>query len=105
MFAVSNKNEVIHFIGLGGIGMSGIAEILHSLGYVVQGSDKNPSQNIERLERLGIKAFIGHDPKNVENADVVVYSSAIKQNNPELIRARELKIPCLTRAEMLSQIA
>ena len=104
MFAVSNKNEIIHFIGLGGIGMSGIAEILHSLGYVVQGSDKNPSQNIERLERLGIKAFIGHDPKNVENADVVVYSSAIKQNNPELIRARELKIPCLTRAEMLSQI-
>ncbi len=104
MFALSDSNVVIHFIGLGGIGMSGIAEILHSLGYIIQGSDKNPSQNIERLEKLGITAFIGHDPKNVKNANVVVYSSAIKQNNPELVRARELKIPCLSRAEMLSQI-
>lgn len=104
MFASSINNEIIHFIGMGGIGMSGIAEILHSLGYVVQGSDKNPSQNIERLERLGIKAFIGHSPENVEDANVVVYSSAIKPDNPELIRARSLRIPCLTRAEMLSQI-
>ena len=104
MFAICNGSEVIHFIGIGGIGMSGIAEIMHSLGYVVQGSDKVHSQNIERLERLGIKAFIGHDAENVANANVVVYSSAIKQNNPELQRARELKIPCLTRAEMLSQI-
>ncbi len=104
MFAISNGSEIIHFVGIGGIGMSGIAEIMHSLGYVVQGSDKVHSQNIERLERLGIKAFIGHDAENVANANVVVYSSAIKQNNPELQRARELKIPCLTRAEMLSQI-
>ncbi len=102
MFAIGS--EVIHFVGIGGIGMSGIAEIMHSLGYVVQGSDKRQSQNTDRLERIGIKVFIGHDAKNVENASVVVYSSAIKPNNPELIRARELKIPCLTRAEMLSQI-
>ena len=104
MFAICNGSEVIHFIGIGGIGMSGIAEIMHSLGYVVQGSDKVHSQNIDRLERLGIKTFVGHDAENVENASIIVYSSAIKQNNPELLKARELKIPCLTRAEMLSQI-
>ena len=104
MFAICNGSEIIHFIGIGGIGMSGIAEIMHSLGYVVQGSDKVHSQNIERLERIGIKTFIGHNAENVANANVVVYSSAIKQNNSELQRARELKIPCLTRAEMLSQI-
>lgn len=104
MFAICNGSEVIHFIGIGGIGMSGIAEIMHSLGYVVQGSDKVHSQNIDRLERLGIKTFVGHDAENVKNAGIIVYSSAIKQNNPELLKARELKIPCLTRAEMLSQI-
>lgn len=105
MFASSNStDEIIHFIGIGGIGMSGLAEILHSLGYVVQGSDKNPSQNIERLDRIGVKTFIGHNPQNIGNAKVIVYSSAIKRNNPELVRARELNIPCLTRAEMLSQL-
>ena len=104
MFAVCNGSDVIHFIGIGGIGMSGIAEIMNSLGYIVQGSDKAHSQNIERLERLGIKTFIGHSAENVANANVIVYSSAIKSNNPELMKARELKIPCLTRAEMLSQI-
>ena len=104
MFAISNGSEIIHFIGIGGIGMSGIAEIMHSLGYAVQGSDKVRSQNIDRLERLGIKAFIGHSAENVDNANVIVYSSAIKQNNPELLQARKSKIPCFTRAEMLSQI-
>lgn len=104
MFAIGTSDKIIHFIGLGGIGMSGIAEIMHSLGYIIQGSDKARSQNIERLERLGIKAFIGHNPENVKNANVVVYSSAIKPDNPELSKARELKVPCLTRAEMLSQI-
>ncbi|MBQ7524531.1 MAG: UDP-N-acetylmuramate--L-alanine ligase [Alphaproteobacteria bacterium] len=104
VFAACNRDVVVHFIGLGGIGMSGIAGILHSLGYIVQGSDKARSQNVERLENLGITAFLGHDAKNVENASVVVFSSAIKQDNPELLRARELHIPCLSRAEMLSQI-
>jgi UDP-N-acetylmuramate--alanine ligase len=84
--------------------MSGLAEILQSLGYVIQGSDKSTSQNVERLEKIGITTCIGHDSKNVESANIVVFSSAISQDNPELLRARELKIPCLSRAEMLSQI-
>ncbi|MDR1391404.1 MAG: UDP-N-acetylmuramate--L-alanine ligase [Holosporales bacterium] len=106
MLSVRNDydNIVIHFIGLGGIGMSGLAEILHSLGYIVQGSDKSKSQNIDRLEKLGITAFIGHTEKNIENTDIIVYSSAINPNNPELRKARALKIPCLSRAEMLSQL-
>ncbi|MDR2598621.1 MAG: UDP-N-acetylmuramate--L-alanine ligase [Holosporales bacterium] len=104
MFDIRDGSRVIHFIGLGGIGVSGLAEILHSIGYSVQGSDICRSQNIERLERIGITAFVGHDKEHVNNAGIVVYSSAIRQDNPELIRAKELKIPCLTRAEMLSQI-
>ncbi|MDR3224141.1 MAG: UDP-N-acetylmuramate--L-alanine ligase [Holosporales bacterium] len=105
MFAsIENNNMRIHFIGLGGIGMSGIAEIMHSLGYIVQGSDISYSPNIERLEKIGIKAFIGHSSENIHDVDVVVFSSAIKSDNPELMRAKELKIPCLPRAIMLSQI-
>lgn len=104
VFAFCKNDMVIHFIGIGGIGMSGIAEILHSLGYIIQGSDKKNSQNIERLEKLGIKVFIGHNSQNVENADIIVYSSAINSLNPELVKAKELKLPCLSRAEMLSQI-
>ncbi|MDR1288913.1 MAG: UDP-N-acetylmuramate--L-alanine ligase [Holosporales bacterium] len=104
MFDIRDGSKVIHFIGLGGIGVSGLAEILHSIGYTVQGSDIHHSPNIDRLERLGITAFVGHDKNHVENASIVVYSSAIRRDNPELIRAKELRIPCLTRAEMLSQI-
>ncbi|MDR2459118.1 MAG: UDP-N-acetylmuramate--L-alanine ligase [Holosporales bacterium] len=105
MFAACTcDRRIIHFIGIGGIGMSGLAEILQSLGYMIQGSDKATSQNVDRLEKIGITTFIGHNSKNVENANVVVFSSAISQDNPELLRARELKIPCLSRAEMLSQI-
>ena len=99
------RNNVIHFIGIGGIGMSGIAEILHSLGFTIQGSDLVRSSNIERIEKLGINTFIGHDAENVKNADIVVYSSAITLDNVELRGAKSLHIPCLTRAEMLSQIA
>lgn len=101
---VSNNNKVIHFIGLGGIGVSGLAEILHAMGCSVKGSDRSHSQNIDRLEKLGIPVFIGHDPNNIGDADIVVYSSAIKQDNPELLYAREHKIPTLSRAEMLSQV-
>ena len=104
MFATCENNKIIHFIGLGGIGVSGLAEILHSLGYIVKGSDKSYSQNLERLEKLGIEVFIGHDASNVKNADVVVFSSAIKEDNPELLYAKQNKIPILSRAEMLSQI-
>ena len=102
---IFDRNLIIHFVGIGGIGMSGIAEILHSLGFTIQGSDLSRSSNVERLEKLGIKTFIGHDAINVENANIVVYSSAIAQNNVEILAAKKLQIPCLTRAEMLSQIA
>jgi UDP-N-acetylmuramate--alanine ligase len=84
--------------------MSGLAEILQSLGYIIQGSDRSFSQNVDRLEKLGITAFIGHNSDNIKNADVIVFSSAISQDNPELLQARKLRIPCLSRAEMLSQI-
>ncbi len=105
MFKNLERNNVIHFVGIGGIGMSGIAEILHSLGFTIQGSDLVRSSNVERIEKLGIKTFIGHNASNIIGADVVVYSSAITLDNIELKSAKELHIPCLTRAEMLSQIA
>ena len=101
---LKNVDKVLHFIGIGGIGMSGLAEILHTLGFKVQGSDKNDSYNIARLQKLGIRTFIGHDAINVQNVDIIVYSSAIKPDNIELLEARRFKIPCLSRAEMLSQL-
>jgi UDP-N-acetylmuramate--alanine ligase len=104
MFVSCKDSRVVHFIGIGGAGVSGLAEILHSLGYVVQGSDLSYSQNVVRLEKLGITVFIGHDQQHVRNVDIVVYSSAIREDNPELIRAREMRVPCLGRAEMLSQV-
>jgi UDP-N-acetylmuramate--alanine ligase len=104
MFVICEGCKVIHFVGIGGAGVSGLAEILHSLGYVVQGSDVSHSQNVARLERLGVTVFIGHNGQNVRNADIVVFSSAITDDNPELVVANGLGIPCLTRAEMLSQV-
>ena len=77
-----------HFVGIGGIGMSGIAEILIKSGYEVQGSDVSSSKIIDRLISLGVKIFIGHDKNNIKNASIVVYSSAIKQNNPEIVEAK-----------------
>ncbi len=94
----------IHFVGIGGIGMSGIAEILLNLGYTVSGSDQKRSDTIERLERLGAKVFIGHAPANVEGAHVVVYSSAVARENPEVLSARERQIPVIPRAEMLAEL-
>ncbi len=93
-----------HFVGIGGIGMSGIAEILIKSGYEVQGSDVSSSKIIDRLISLGVKIFIGHDKNNVENASIVVYSSAIKQNNPEIVEAKKLFIPIIHRSEMLSEL-
>jgi UDP-N-acetylmuramate--alanine ligase len=98
------KNKIIHFVGIGGIGMSGIAEVLHNLNYTIQGSDIRRSSVIDRLEKLGIKIFIGHNEKNVENADVVVVSSAINRNNPEVKYALNKGIPVIKRAEMLSEL-
>ena len=94
----------IHFVGIGGIGMSGIAEILHNLGYSVQGSDANDGANTQRLKQLGIPVKIGHAPEALGQAQVVVVSSAIKSDNPELQAARQRMLPVVRRAEMLGEL-
>ncbi|MGC1664966.1 MAG: UDP-N-acetylmuramate--L-alanine ligase, partial [Bradyrhizobium sp.] len=94
----------IHFVGIGGIGMSGIAEVLCNLGYTVQGSDAAEGANVVRLREKGIKIAIGHQAENVAGADVVVVSTAIKRDNPELMAARASRIPVVRRAEMLAEL-
>ncbi len=94
----------MHFIGIGGIGMSGIAEILHNLGYPVQGSDLSESANVKRLRAMGIPVAIGHDAANLGEAQVVVVSSAVKRDNPEVQAARERLLPVVRRAEMLGEL-
>lgn len=94
----------VHFIGIGGIGMSGIAEVLHTLGYTVQGSDLSESANVKRLRDKGIAVKVGHDGSNIGDARVVVVSSAIRRDNPELITARERFLPIVRRAEMLAEL-
>jgi UDP-N-acetylmuramate--alanine ligase len=94
----------VHFVGIGGIGMSGLAEILRTLEFDVSGSDLKPNENSKRLEGLGVRVFLGHAAANVEGADVVVYSSAIDPANPEIARARALEIPIIPRAEMLAEL-
>jgi UDP-N-acetylmuramate--alanine ligase len=95
---------MIHFVGIGGIGMSGIAEVMHNLGYRVQGSDIAASANVKRLESLGIKVSIGHAADNLGEARVVVISSAVKSDNPEVAAARASLIPVVRRAEMLAEL-
>jgi UDP-N-acetylmuramate--alanine ligase len=95
---------LIHFVGIGGIGMSGIAEILHNLGYKVQGSDVADSANTRRLADLGIKVSIGHRADNLGSAQVVVVSSAVKKDNPEVLAARARFVPVVRRAEMLGEL-
>ena len=94
----------VHFIGIGGIGMSGIAEILHHLGYTVRGSDAGENANVRRLRGLGISVEIGHRAEHVQGAGVVVHSSAVKPDNVEMRAARELRLPIVRRAEMLGEI-
>jgi UDP-N-acetylmuramate--alanine ligase len=94
----------IHFVGIGGIGMSGIAEVLINLGYTVQGSDTADNANVKRLREKGAKVTVGHDAKLVDGAEVVVVSSAIKRENPELIAARAKRLPVVRRAEMLAEL-
>ncbi|MBB5759026.1 UDP-N-acetylmuramate--alanine ligase [Methylorubrum rhodinum] len=94
----------IHFIGIGGIGMSGIAEVMANLGYTVQGSDANDNANVRRLSEKGIRTFVGHKAENVENAALVVVSTAIRRDNPELVEARERRLPVVRRAEMLAEL-
>jgi UDP-N-acetylmuramate--alanine ligase len=99
-----NKAQRIHFVGIGGIGMSGIAELLQTLGYSVSGSDVADSATVARLRSRGVTVAIGHAAANVGNADVVVLSSAIKPDNPELLAARARAIPVIPRAEMLAEL-
>lgn len=94
----------IHFVGIGGIGMSGIAEVLHNLGYTVQGSDVAESANVKRLAEKGIKVLIGHAAANIDGAEVLVVSTAIRRDNPELVAARAKRLPVVRRAEMLAEL-
>jgi UDP-N-acetylmuramate--alanine ligase len=94
----------IHFVGIGGIGMSGIAEVLANLGYTVTGSDVADSANVKRLRDKGIAVAIGHKAENIDSADVLVVSSAIKRDNPELAAARAQRLPVVRRAEMLAEL-
>ncbi|MDI9528456.1 MAG: UDP-N-acetylmuramate--L-alanine ligase [Candidatus Cloacimonadota bacterium] len=98
------KTKKIHFIGIGGIGMSGIAEFLHNQGLEICGSDMKKTEITSRLESLGISINEGHDPSLVKDVDVVVKSSAVKDDNPEIVAAKALKIPVIRRAEMLAEI-
>lgn len=99
------KYRIIHFIGIGGVGMSGIAEVLHNLGYEVTGSDLKETETTKRLRAMGIKIHIGHEEGNVGSAHVVVTSSAVSQDNPEVVAAKRLVVPVIPRAEMLSELA
>ena len=94
----------VHFVGIGGIGMSGIAEVMHNLGYNVQGSDISANPNVDRLQGLGIKVMIGQVAENVADAQVLVVSTAIKADNPEVVEARARSIPVVRRAEMLAEL-
>ena len=94
----------IHFVGVGGAGMSGIAEVLHNLGYTISGSDLSDSATLRRLAGLGIRTFVGHAAQHVADADAVVTSTAVKADNPEVLAAREKHIPIVPRAVMLAEL-
>ena len=98
------KNEIIHFVGIGGIGMSGLSLIMRGKGFKIQGSDISLNKNIERLKKEKIKIFIGQKKQNLKKATIVVVSSAIKKNNPEIIEAKRKNLPIITRGKMLAHI-
>ena len=98
------SNEVVHFIGIGGIGMSGLAQIMKNTGFIIQGSDSSRNKNTERLIKLGIKVYFGHHQKHLKKATMIVVSSAIKKNNRELKFARSKKLPIFKRGDMLANI-
>ena len=98
------KSELIHFVGIGGIGMSGLALIMNELGFKIQGSDITNNKNIERLKKNKINILIGHKKQNIKQSTIIVISSAIKKNNPELIDAKKRKIPIYKRGDMLAQV-
>ena len=98
------KIKNIFFVGIGGIGMSGIAELLHNLAFNISGSDLNENENVRRLKNTGVKVHIGHHPNNINGYDALVYSSAIPKENSEIVRARQKGIPVIKRAEMLGEL-
>ena len=98
------SNEIIHFIGIGGIGMSGLAQIMKNMGFTIQGSDLNRNKNTDRLIKFGIKVFLGHQKKNLKKATMIVISSAVKKNNIELKVAKSKKLPIFKRGDMLANI-
>ncbi|MDC0233763.1 Mur ligase domain-containing protein, partial [Candidatus Pelagibacter sp.] len=98
------KSELIHFVGIGGIGMSGLALIMKGKGFKVQGSDISTNKNIERLKKEKINIFIGHKKQNIDKGTILVVSSAIKKNNPELVAAKKKQLPIYKRGEMLANI-
>ena len=98
------SNEVIHFIGIGGIGMSGLAQIMNNMGFTIQGSDLSQNKNTDRLIKSGVKVYFGHHQKNLKKATMIVVSSAIKKNNKELLRAKNKKLPIFKRGDMLANI-
>mgnify|MGYP003317370673 FL=1 len=99
-----HKVNNIHFVGIGGIGMSGIAELLINLGFSISGSDLAESEITKKLKKNGAKIYKGHNKRNIIDAEVIVYSSAVPKNNPELMAAKTLKIPIIKRAEMLGEL-
>jgi UDP-N-acetylmuramate--alanine ligase len=101
---MNRRVRTIHLVGIGGAGMSGIAEILQASGYTVTGSDLRESETVSRLRGLGIEIFLGHDPTHIGGADVVVYSSAVSRGNPELVAAESERVPVIPRAEMLAEL-
>ena len=104
MIKTMRRIHSVHFVGIGGSGMSGIAEVMLSLGYAVQGSDLKPNKQTQRLEDQGATVFIGHAADNIRDADAVVVSSAVDETNPEVAAAREQLMPVVSRAEMLAEL-
>jgi len=98
------QKDVIHFIGIGGIGMSGLAQIMKNMGFRIQGSDQNKNKNTISCSKLGIKIFIGHSSNNLKKASIIVKSTAILKNNTELKYAKKKKIPVYSRAEVLADV-
>ena len=98
------QKEIIHFIGIGGIGMSGLAQVMKTMGFKIQGSDQNKNKNTSNCSKVGIKVFIGHSTKNIKNATIIVKSSAIKDTNIEIKQAKKKKIPIHSRAEVLANV-
>lgn len=100
----NNNYKKIHFIGIGGISMSGIAKLLLNKGYQISGSDRNTSKEIQHLQQLGVKVYIGQKRENIKNPDLIIYTDAILPDNEELIRAKELDVPCVTRGQFLGAL-